>query len=104
MCFEVIAQSQVNLFITDAFEFEASFQTLHFESTEFILQCLICTEFDGFQFHFCYFPFGFGGYTFCTGQSRVEIADAVQMYLSAFRKFLAHEVRKGVEYGSDVGF
>ncbi len=46
---EVVAQPPANLFIGQAFEFQASFQAFHLESAEFILQRLVCTEFDGFR-------------------------------------------------------
>ena len=101
---EVVAQPSVNLFIGQAFEFQTSFQAFHFESSEFILQLLVCTEFDGFQFHFRSFALGIGSHRLGSGQAGIEVTDTVKMHLPAFGKFLAHDVRKGIEHSADIGF
>ena len=48
---EVILQSTVNLFVGDFLKTQIPLQALHFEDTEFSLQCLVGTKLDAFQLY-----------------------------------------------------
>lgn len=88
VCLEVFRQSPVYFFVGRLREVQSAFQAFDFQYAELILQCLVGTKQNRFQFYFGRLSFRVNRYRFRTGQAGAEVADAVQMYLLPVRPTL----------------